>query len=80
MRKMQYCKNMKNDRLTLEAEESMVANWHVDATFAVHSNMQSHSGISVTFGEGFPINVSCEQSINTQSLLQQMTQWALYFG
>jgi len=33
VRMMQYLKHMKNDRLTLEVGESMVANWHVDASF-----------------------------------------------
>ena len=50
MRMMHYLKNTKNDRLTLEVDESMVVNWHVDASFAVHPDMRSHTGISVTFG------------------------------
>jgi len=66
VRMMQYLKHTKNNRLTLEADESMVANWDVDASFAVHPDMQSHTGISVTFGKGFPINISCKQSNNTR--------------
>ena len=49
MRMMHYLKHTKNDRLTLEADESMVANWHVDASFVVHPDMRRHTGISVTF-------------------------------
>jgi len=49
VRLMQYLKHTKNDRMTLEADKSMVANWHVDSSFAVHPDMQSHTGISVTF-------------------------------
>jgi len=41
--------------------------WHVDASFVVHPDMWSHTGISITFGKGFPINISCKQSINTRS-------------
>jgi len=67
MRMIQYLKHTKNDRLTLESDESMVVNWHVDASFAVHPDMRSHTGISVTFGKGFPINISRKQSINTRS-------------
>ena len=55
----------KNERLTLEADESMVANLHVDASFAVHPDMWRHTGISVTFGKEFPINISFKKSNNT---------------
>jgi len=46
---MQYLKHTKNDRLTLEADGPMVANWHVDASFSVHPDMRIHTGISLTF-------------------------------
>jgi len=82
---MQYLKHTKNNRLALEANESLVANWHVDASFAVHPDMKSHTGFSVTFGKWFPINISHKQTLifkaqQKQSLLQRMMQWVLYFG
>ena len=67
MRKMQHLKHTKNDRLTLEVDESMVSNWHVDASFAVQLDMPNHTGLSVTLGKRFPINISRKQSINTGS-------------
>ena len=42
---IQYLKHIKKDRLTLEADESVVANWHVDASFRVHTDMRSHTGL-----------------------------------
>ena len=42
---IQYLKHIKNDRLTLETDESVVANWHVDASFRVHPDMRSHTGL-----------------------------------
>ena len=54
--------------MTLEADESMVANWQVDASFAVHPDIRSLTGISLTFGKGFPINIKLR--INTQSLTE----------
>jgi len=63
----QYLKHTKNDRLSLGADEFVVANWHVDASFAVHPDIRSHTGIGVTFGKGFQINISHKQSINTRS-------------
>jgi len=44
---MEYLIQTKNDRLNLETD---VAKWHVDAYSAVHPNMQSDTGISLTFG------------------------------
>ena len=61
----------KNERLTLEADESMVANLHVDASFAVHPDMWRHTGISVTFGKGVPINISHKQRINLKAQQKQ---------
>jgi len=48
MRWIQYLKHTKNDRLTVEADESIVANWHADASIAVHSDMWSLTGIVLT--------------------------------
>jgi len=45
----------KNDRLILEADVSMAANWHVDASFAVHPDMRSHLGIIFTFRKDFQL-------------------------
>jgi len=51
--------------LTLEADESMVANWDVDASFSDRHDMLSHTRITLTFGIGFPIYISRNPSINT---------------
>jgi hypothetical protein len=53
--------------LILEADETMVDNWHVDASFAVHPDMRNHTGIFSTFGNRFPINISRKHCINTPS-------------
>ena len=42
--------------------------WYVDASFAVHPNMRSHTGGVFTMGRGFPINISStKQKLNTRS-------------
>ncbi len=41
--------------------------WYVNASFAVHPNMHSHTGGVFTMGRGFPINNSTKQKLNTQS-------------
>jgi hypothetical protein len=41
--------------------------WYVDASFAVHPNMRSHTGGGLTMGRGFPIVSSTNQKLNTRS-------------
>jgi len=50
-----------------------------------HPDERSYTGICLTFGRGFTINTSCNQSINTQSsteaeLVAADDAWVLYFG
>jgi len=40
---MEYLIQTKNDRITLEADESMIANCHMYASFAVHHDIWSHT-------------------------------------
>jgi hypothetical protein len=42
----------------------------VDAAFAVHPNMQGHSGGGLSLGTGFPIMSSTKQKLNTQSSME----------
>ncbi len=51
--------------LILSADGSGVLMWYVDASFAVHPNMRSHTGGVFTMGRGFPINISTKQKLNT---------------
>ena len=41
--------------------------WWVDASFAVHGDMKSHTGATMTLGKGCPISISKKQKINTTS-------------
>jgi hypothetical protein len=41
--------------------------WYVNASFAVHPNMRSHTGGGLTLGRGFPIVSSPKQKLNTRS-------------
>jgi hypothetical protein len=44
--------------------------WHVDASFAVHPNMLSHTDGGLTMGQGFPIVSSTKQKLNTRSSME----------
>jgi len=41
--------------------------WWVDASFAVHPNMRSHTGGVMTLGSGGAYSVSTKQKLNTRS-------------
>jgi hypothetical protein len=53
--------------LILSADGSRVLMWYVNASFAVHPNLHSHTGGGLTMGRGFPIVSSTKQKLNTSS-------------
>ena len=62
-----YLKDTKDLPLTLEANNMSIINWWVDASFAVHHDFRSHTGVSMSLGKGCAINLSSKQKINTWS-------------
>ncbi|KAG7342125.1 reverse transcriptase RNA-dependent DNA polymerase [Nitzschia inconspicua] len=55
------------DSLTLKLSDDMTIKWYVDAAFAVHPDMKSHTGITAIFGQGAPICTSRKQIVNARS-------------
>jgi hypothetical protein len=51
----------------LRWDESGILTWSVDASFAVHMDMRSHTGMALTLGRGALISGSYKQKINTKS-------------
>jgi hypothetical protein len=41
--------------------------WSVDASFAVHKDMRSHTGAVLSTGQGALMSMSLKQKINTKS-------------
>ncbi len=41
--------------------------WFVNASFAVHPNVHSHTGVGLTMGIGIPFVTSTKQKLNTRS-------------
>ena len=64
---MEYLRVTRLLPLILSADGSGVLMWYVDASFAVHPNMRSHTGGGLTMGRGFPIVSSTKQKLNTRS-------------
>ena len=51
---MNFLKRTKEDCLTLAMDDSSNIIWSINAAFAVHPNMKSHTGMSMTMGKGAP--------------------------
>ena len=64
---MKYLNGTRKLYLTLEADNSGIITWYVDAAFAVHNNMQSHTGGTMTLGKGSVTSKSIKQKLNTKS-------------
>ncbi len=64
---MEYLRVNRLCPLILSTNGSGVLMWYVDASFAVHPIMCSHTGGGLTMGRGFPIVSSTKQKLNTQS-------------
>jgi hypothetical protein len=62
-----FLKETENDVLTLEADTSEIITWYVDASFAVHGDMRSHTGGVMSLGQGTIQSVSTKQKVNTRS-------------
>jgi len=66
-RMMEFLKTTKDDVMKLKAESLNVIKWYLDAAFAVHPDMKSHTGAAMTLGEGCPTTISTKQKTNSRS-------------
>jgi hypothetical protein len=64
---MRYIRGTRRMPLILSANGSCILKWWVDASFAVHPNMQGRSVGGLSLGRGFPIVSSTKQKVNTRS-------------
>jgi hypothetical protein len=53
--------------LTLGMDKTGRIRWHIDAAFAVHNDMKSHTGAVMTMGTGAAKSQSNKQKLNTKS-------------
>ena len=67
---IRYLHDNKDIPLTLEINDLGILCWWVDASFAVHLDMKSHTGATVSLGGGCPFSLSLRQWINTQSSME----------
>ncbi len=62
-----YLKSTHELPLVLGAQNTGVLHWYIDASFAVHPNMQGHTGGVLTLGTGAPVVTLTKQKLNTRS-------------
>ena len=67
MRLVKYLQAFPHLPLTLEADDMHVVKWWVDASFAVHHDMKSHTGGNGSLGKGSFYSTSTRQKLNTRS-------------
>jgi hypothetical protein len=85
----QFIRATKEDYLTLSADSLHNVRWWVDAAYAVHPDMKSHTGGGLSLGTGIIYGTSKCQKLNTKSSTEAeivgtddvMPQilWTLYF-
>jgi hypothetical protein len=66
-RVMQFLRNTIDLSLTLEADNTKVMKWWIDASFGVHSDMRSHTGGVLTLGKGAAYATSTKQKLTSKS-------------
>jgi hypothetical protein len=64
---MKYLRGSINMPLTLEADSMHIVKWWVDASFAVHPDMKSHTGGVMSLGKGAIYGTSTRQKLNSRS-------------
>jgi hypothetical protein len=88
-RVMKYLRADPHLPLTLEADDTRIMKWWVDASFAVHPDMKSHTGATASLGKGSVYTASTRQKLNTKSSTEAelvavddvmpMILWTRYF-
>jgi hypothetical protein len=66
-RVLEFLKGALDNRITLGADVITVMQTWVDASYAVHSDMKSHTGGTISFGRGTIMSKSSKQKLNTKS-------------
>jgi hypothetical protein len=62
-----YLRCTKDDPFTLASDGSSAIRWWVDASYAVHPDMKSHTGATMSLGQGCIYSMSSKQKLNTRS-------------
>ena len=64
---MDFLKRTATECLIILLDDSRKIIWSIDAAFAVHPDMKSHSGMTMSMGKGAITSLSRKQKLNTRS-------------
>ena len=64
---MNFIRGERDLPLILSTNGIGVLKWWIDASYAVHKNIQGHTGGGISMGRGFPIVTLTNQKLNTSS-------------
>ena len=67
---MDFLKRTENESLTLVLDDTRSVTWSIDAAFAVHPDMKSHTGMTMKMGQGAITSLSRKQKLNTRSSME----------
>jgi hypothetical protein len=67
-RVIKYLRQTSDLVLRLDAENLNVVKWWVDASYSVHLDMRSHTGVAMSMGTGAVYSTSKKQKLNTKKL------------
>ena len=62
-----FLKATQDEVTTMKADDTQSIKWYVDAAFAVHKDFKSHTGATMTLGEGTLCSVSTKQKVMSRS-------------
>lgn len=62
-----YLRDTKKMTLTLEPDDLCIIKWWIDASFAIHADMRSHTGGTMSLGKGAVYSTSLRQKLTTKS-------------
>ena len=63
-----FLKAIQEEVSRMQADDTQTIKWYVDASFAVHKDFKSHTGATMTLGEGVLCSVTClKQKVMSRS-------------
>ena len=89
MRLLRFLNVTRKECLTLSMDDAKIVKWWVDGSFAVHPDMKSQTGATMSLGRGSVYSTSVTQRLNTKSstetelvavddIMPQLL-WTMYF-
>ena len=64
---MKFLNRTKHKKLRLSMDNIKCIMWYINAVFTMHADYKSHTGATMTFGEGAVQSISQKQKLNTRS-------------